>query len=82
MPEATDGFGLHALERVGPPLSWSGWRAIPLGWTVVTAFRIETPFDPATTKWVGTRNFAYLFFNEQTFWKTLRRAGVRRALAD
>ena len=83
MPEATDGFGLHALERVGQPPSWSGPRAIPpgvpWGWTVATAFRIETPFDPATTKGVGARNFASLFCNDQTFRKTLRRAGVRRA---
>lgn len=69
MPEATDGFDLHALERVGQPPPWSGSRALPLGWTVVTAFHIENLFNPTTTKWVDKRNFAYLFSNDQAFGK-------------
>lgn len=53
-----------------------GLAVYPLGWTVVTAFRLENLFNPTTTKWVGTRNFEYLFFNDQTFWKTVRLAGI------
>lgn len=73
------------LERVGQPPSWSGSRALPLGWTVVTAFRIENLFNPTTTKWVDKRNFAYLSSNETTKpsenrparWRPARRRLVR-----
>ena len=53
-----------------------GLAVYPLGWTIVTAFRLENLFNPTTTRWVGGRNFEYLFFNDQTFWKTVRLAGI------
>ena len=53
-----------------------GLAVYPLGWTVATAFRSDNLFNPLAARWVGPRNFEFLFFNDDTFWKTLRLAGI------
>jgi len=48
----------------------------PIGWTLYTAFRVENLFNPNISRWVGTRNFEFMFLNDDTFWKTVRLAGI------
>ncbi|MBM3516402.1 MAG: sugar ABC transporter permease [Alphaproteobacteria bacterium] len=43
----------------------------PLIWSGAMAFRVENLFNPKIGKWVGFRNFDFLLFNDDTFWKTI-----------
>jgi multiple sugar transport system permease protein len=53
-----------------------GLGLYPIGWTLVTSFRVENLFNPNISRWAGTRNFEFLFLNDDTFWKTVRLAGI------
>jgi multiple sugar transport system permease protein len=53
-----------------------GLGLYPIGWTIYTSFRIENLFNPNISRWAGVRNFEFLFLNDDTFWKTVRLAGV------
>ena len=53
-----------------------GLAVYPLGWTLATAFRSDNLFNPLAARWIGARNFEFLFFNDDTFWKTLKLAGI------
>lgn len=53
-----------------------GLAIYPLGWTIVTAFRLDNLFNPTISRWIGFRNFEFLFFNDDTFWKSVKLAGI------
>lgn len=46
--------------------------AYPLYWVAVTSFRVENLFNPAAARWAGFRNFEFLLFRDDTFWKSIR----------
>jgi multiple sugar transport system permease protein len=69
--------GRVALLLVLPTLAiLIGLGLYPIGWTIVTSFRVENLFNPNVSRWVGPRNFEFLFLNDETFWKTVRLAGI------
>ena len=44
----------------------------PLYWVIVTSFRVENLFNPAAGRWAGFRNFEFLLWRDDTFWKSIR----------
>ena len=53
-----------------------GLALYPLGWTLATSFRSDNLFNPLASRWIGTRNYEFLFFNDDTFWKTVKLAVI------
>jgi multiple sugar transport system permease protein len=61
-----------ALMMVAPVLVLLVSLAIfPLAWSIATSFRVENLFNPANSRWVGFRNYTYLFTIDDTFWKSV-----------
>lgn len=66
-----------ALMMVAPVLILLVALSIfPLVWSVATSFRVENLFNPANSRWVGFRNYVYLFTIDDTFWKSVLLTGI------